>query len=139
MREIKFRAWDKINKKMVHHDDANFIDMVVRFDGVVWCHDSYFGITSENFELMQYTGLLDKNGVEVYEGDILQMVGKVRQPRWEVVWYENGWQMKLVWIKGHLPERYYVKLSSDKVVEFDEVVGNRYENPVLLTTVKEEA
>ncbi|WP_149711091.1 YopX family protein [Campylobacter concisus] len=59
MREIKFRAWDKEKAKM----DKNF-----RFDEFNDVND-YFA--DDDFVFMQYTGLKDKNGKEIYEGDIL--------------------------------------------------------------------
>ncbi len=67
MREIKFRAWDKSDKNMFKPD---FVDS----NGVVYFDSGYespceFG---DQPILMQYTGLKDKNGKEIYEGDIVQ-------------------------------------------------------------------
>lgn len=64
MREIKFRAWNKVEGFM---DTAWLIDWE---HGLV-CHRSHNQSKLEDCELMQYTGLKDKNGKEIYEGDIL--------------------------------------------------------------------
>ncbi len=66
MREIKFRAWDKQYKQMVPVGRIDFINKEIDFienfnEPKGWDH----------FEIMQYTGLKDKNGVEIYEGDVV--------------------------------------------------------------------
>jgi uncharacterized phage protein (TIGR01671 family) len=63
-REIKFRAWDKKNKKFIE----NFV-----IDNNGTC---YTGEEILDIELIQSTGLFDKNGVEIYEGDILRVEHK---------------------------------------------------------------
>ncbi len=64
MREIKFRAWDKVEKQMITKNFGNFIN----FNGTVF----HNGMKQGDWTLMQYTGLKDKNGKEIYEGDIVQ-------------------------------------------------------------------
>ncbi len=70
-REIKFRVWDKDNNKMLHYD--NDIVPCLTLNGVLQdCSKEVSSNVSYKYELMQYTGLRDKNGVEIYEGDIIE-------------------------------------------------------------------
>ncbi len=66
MREIKFRAWDETNKVMENDVNVNQ-GKAVKY-GYQWFNA---GNTVYDSELMQYTGLKDKNGKEIYEGDIV--------------------------------------------------------------------
>ncbi len=66
MREIKFRAWDNDKKILCSVTDINFSDYSA--NGVCFGDWSEFSIN----KLMQYTGLKDKNGIEIYEGDIVK-------------------------------------------------------------------
>jgi len=61
MREIKFRAWDKEKKVMLFMSDGSFSNHRIWWLETNDCQDRYI--------LMQFTGLKDKNGKEIYEGD----------------------------------------------------------------------
>ena len=115
MREIKFRAWDKLNKEMIN---VEFIDFQKR--------EVYKDVVSyrkfNDVELMEYTGLKDKNNKEIYEGDLLfESFGEKHHK----VVFENG--SFRAEFKGDF-EEYSLDLI-DVVAQGCEVIGNIYENP----------
>lgn len=127
MREIKFRAWDKEKKQMVIWGDDDFYYLAKDYDGsvnLIGCHngggDPDSSIT--DYELMQYTGLKDKNGKEIYEGDIVRLTTKTggdidRLCEWS--YRNNGWRFQGFNYAG----------DDQRIIE---VIGNIYENPELL-------
>ena len=115
MREIKFRVWDILNKKMLKWGDI--------FDLPAW---EIFPGTPEQrpFEVMQYTGLKDRKGKDIFEGDIVAE-GTIN---YVVAFYAGSWRLKQnidgdTWWKS-----LYRYVANFKV----EVIGNVYENPAFL-------
>jgi uncharacterized phage protein (TIGR01671 family) len=107
MRSIKFRAWDKTNKRFV-------FNLLYRIDGNGDFHESN--------TLCQFTGLLDKNGVEIYEGDI---VNSTLFGICQVVYFKNAFITQS-------DDGSYSRSSKYLHGDNCEVIGNIYENPELL-------
>ena len=118
MREIKFRAWDKINKDMFNVESINFQERRVYKDVV-----SYRNFN--DIELMQYTGLKDKNNKEIYEGDILSD-GNDEKP-YKVIFENGSFRAEF---EGDFEEYSFDLINI--VAQGCEVVGNIYENPELI-------
>ena len=123
MREIKFRAWLKEKKIMGEVLGIDILHKEIFFSNEDV--DCYEHVDFKNIELMQYTGLKDKNGKEIYEGDILfESFGE----RYYKVVFKNG--SFRAEFEGDF-EEYSFDLI-DVVAQGCEVVENIYENAELL-------
>lgn len=132
MREIRFRAWSKSYKKMVYFDlrGRNIVCGDI-YDGLALCDESFdrgfeYLNSDDEFVVMQYTGLQDKNGKKIFEGDIL--LGK----------YSYGLKQREIveWLKSFTGFSPFNRYDSDFGDYYEigrcEVIGNIYENPELL-------
>lgn len=119
MKEIKFRAWDITN---VSQPRMEYFNIGEGFSGLNEC------------PIMQYTGLKDKNGKEIYDGDIIKwhevsLVNagediRINEGQGEIFWSEDFCHFGIKEIPHKLG---HWTLSKDNLVEY-EVIGNVYEN-----------
>lgn len=128
MREVKFRLW--LDNEMLSHEQ------LIRMDQDT--HAMYTIITKEKQEegtvLMQYTGLKDKDGVEIFEGDVLRRVSEewdvdaVYKVVWGGIDYP-AWDVK-PWYEGE--SNFFSDYENADEWGTLEIIGNIYENPELL-------
>jgi uncharacterized phage protein (TIGR01671 family) len=141
MREIKFRAW--VNNAGWNHEKRMAMPYTIDFErGIVACHSWHIHrmledcdwMSIKNVILMQYTGLRDKNGKEIYEGDILQKIEE-----WIIV--EIGSEKRTIERTKHTVVvewfDYLIMGNCAADARDHEVIGNIYENPDLLKPVKQ--
>jgi len=123
-REIKFRAFTQ--DQMWSVTDINWTDNSCKIDvGLLNGELESFREWLKNIELMQYTGLKDKNGIEIYEGDIIKFLG------YNALTEGNKEYISKVYFKDG-----EFKNTANYYTESREVIGNIYENPELLCQKK---
>jgi uncharacterized phage protein (TIGR01671 family) len=132
MREIKFRAWHKKRKKFY---EILHLHLKTIMNGGIWAtcegyniiehQEIHIQIQPKDCEIIQYTGLKDKNAKEIYQSDLVKDEHGFTK---EIVWSCYEWRLK-----GHDVSYPIVSYESDIPGHADlEIIGNIYENPELL-------
>ena len=130
MREFKFRAFDKKNKEMFY---ASFKDIVSGIGTELPNENSHIFnyYKNEDYDreiiVMQWTGLLDKNGKEIYEGDIVRIKYPYGGNFANTVGRVFYWQEEGAFYHGNSAGR-----PPKRMWEYSEVIGNIFENPELI-------
>ena len=124
MREIKFRIWVKEKKAIFEVVLINYVSKKVtylleRVGHLLSIRDAKFN----DVELMQYTGLKDKNNKEIYEGDIIFLHGS----KYKVIFKTEGARFVLRNDEFEL-EITFINNNNERM----EIIGNIYENPELM-------
>lgn len=117
----KFRAWDKVFKEMVQVNALVLDEQVVK---VTYKNGNVAKDDMKEYELMQSTGLKDKNGKEIFEGDILT---SQNYPVKGVVEFRTDLGLWVHYLKEYSYFEYLGNVAGSK-----EIIGNIYENPELL-------
>lgn len=142
MREIKFRAWDKVNKAFMSSEEFAIHDgdvMGLRYG------NEMDDVLTDQVELMQYTGLKDINGVEMFDGDVVEVniqeyvLGYYTETKYtSLIRYKDGSYyfdiLKSETIQTDINDYPLKDIINLEDVESDdcEVIGNKFENPELL-------
>lgn len=128
-RELKFRIWNIVNEEYCYFDSEDKWYYSIGLDGNV--RDGNGNPYDENHVVQQYTGLKDKNGKEIYEGDILNRQNDTLPVYYEVIWDNEAGGLATKQHRHHNKLINHLPIYPDSF-RYLEVVGNIFENPELL-------
>lgn len=137
MREIKFRVWDKAIKAFISNTGNPNIfpfngQIAMTCNGNSTGHISTDDYLQESYVLLQFTGLKDKSGKEIYEGDLLNIPFNeaIREGVHEVFYYKDGFVTSSILFKNK--ETANKNSLTWMINRGAEVIGNIQENPELI-------
>jgi uncharacterized phage protein (TIGR01671 family) len=128
---FKFRAWDKVNSKMLYGNNGLFMYVCCGVLGWNTGNDHEVLTDQSQYQLIQYTGLKDKNGKEIYEGDVVNVDNSEPEENGEydvvtICRWDEGCFILEDNAGGHWTRQLFHKPHRLTVI------GNIYENPELL-------
>lgn len=141
MREIKFRAWDKRAKQMYQVKNLGLgKESWLRTATNYGKHPKtgYNKFYPSEVEIMQYTGIKDKNGKEIYEGDILQQIhykfsnDEYGHKGFKKTIIQVFWDSKMAGFVFKVIKKTDTEMPENYTEPYREVIGNIYDNPELL-------
>ncbi|KAF6564516.1 hypothetical protein G9G63_10260 [Paenibacillus sp. EKM202P] len=130
-RPIKFRAWDVFVKEMDYEVTIDPEGKVAAFNPL----DGQYvrGFSDDEKVIMQYTGLKDRNGKEIYEGDVIPPDYALRQNEVAIICYDsNQARFKAVPLSLYKANAGNGGWTGFEVTRHCSIIGNIYENPSLL-------
>lgn len=132
MREIKFRAWNRETSQMVdlHEITPLALDPVMNDQLAMKGGSGLFIPFLDELALMQYIGLKDYNGKELYHNDILWE--SIDNLYGEIVWIESAWAVE-IYEAGEKVDT-FVGSDFEQFCKFNHLAGNIYQNPELLNS-----
>lgn len=125
-REIKFRFWHKNLRRWFEGEDLS-IDGSGRI--YIWHEGAFEPEWDPDGSLVQYTGLRDKKGNEIYEGDVVTLLIDKEPYAYEIIWEHDHQRFGLVEADGTIEHESWAYTPHN---DFD-VIGSVHENPELLT------
>jgi len=114
-------VWDKMRLQFIYPHNDNQQHFIIDLNGRF--HNLQNGSGGDDYVIQQYTGLMDSNEKEIYEGDIIEMTYDHIIERGFVVWENNSYILKTIGEDSYAPLVIFPK---------DKVIGNIFENKELL-------